>query len=113
VILTAGAKGLLPFKSVIPIVVDNTAPDDLYWFDHTLEFTRTPLSTVFMLLEKYYPITIQVSNNNINNCLLTASFADDPIDRILTVISESFDLKLTSINQIYLLTGNGCSESVK
>jgi transmembrane sensor len=106
--LAAGAKGLLPLKSVIPIVVDNTAPDDLYWFDHTLEFNHTPLSTVFGLLEKYYPVTIRVSNEKINNCLLTASFADDPIDRILTVIAESFDLKVISKNKTFLLTGNGC-----
>jgi len=110
VILAAGEKGLLPLKSVIPILVGNTAPDDLFWFDHTLEFTRTPLSRVFGLLEKYYPITIKVSNEKINNCLLTASFADDPIDRILTVIAESFNLKVISTNQTYLLTGNGCIE---
>jgi ferric-dicitrate binding protein FerR (iron transport regulator) len=100
-------------KSVIPIVVENTAPDDLFWFDHTLEFNRTPLSRVFGLLEKYYPITIKVSNEKINNCLLTASFADDPIDRILTVIAESFNLKVISTNQTYLLTGNGCTEVEK
>jgi transmembrane sensor len=113
VILPAGAKGLLTLKSVIPIVVENIAPDDLFWFDHTLEFNRTPLSRVFRLLEKYYPVTIQVSNENIHNCLLTASFADDPIDRILTVIAESFDLKVISKNQTYLLTGNGCNEMGK
>jgi ferric-dicitrate binding protein FerR (iron transport regulator) len=113
VILVAGEKGLLPLKSIIPILVENNIPDDLFWFDHSLDFSRTPLSRVFLLLERYYPVTIQVSNENINHCLLTASFADDPIDRILAVIAESFDLKLISENQTYLLSGDGCSKENK
>jgi ferric-dicitrate binding protein FerR (iron transport regulator) len=95
------------------VLVENATPDDLFWFDHSLEFNRTPLSSVFGLLERYYPVTIKVSNENINNCLLTASFADDPIDRILNVIAESFDLKVISTNQTYLLTGNGCADESK
>jgi transmembrane sensor len=94
-------------------LVEKSTPDDLFWFDHSLEFTRTPLSKVFGLLEKNYSVTIRVSNENINNCLLTASFADDPIDRILTIISESFDLKVISNNQTYLLSGDGCTEEKK
>jgi len=113
VILIAGTKGVLPLKSIIPVLVEKSTPDDLFWFDHSLEFSSTKLSSVFRLLEKYYSVTIRVSNENINNCLLTASFADDPIDRILNVIAESFDLKVISNNQTYLLTGNGSNEEKK
>jgi transmembrane sensor len=113
VILVAGTKGMLPVKSILPVLVENTPPDDLFWFDRSLEFTRTPLSRVFGLLERYYPITIRVSNENINNCLLTASFTDDSIDRILTVIAESFDLQVISKNQTFFLTGNGCPNANK
>ena len=112
-ILVAGTKGLLPSKSFLPVLVENTTPDDLFWFDHSLVFARTPLSRVFEFLERHYPVTIRVNNENINHCLLTASFADDPIDRILTIVAESFDLKVSSKNQTYLLTGNGCTDGSK
>jgi transmembrane sensor len=113
VILTAGAKGVLPLNSIMPLLVESSNPDDLFWFDRTLEFRRTPLSVVFSLLEKHYPVTIRVDNERINKCLLTATFSDDPVDRILQVIAGSFDLKVSVANQTCFISGNGCNEENK
>ena len=110
IILATGIKGVLTLNSFTPVIVENTNHDDLFWFDRTLEFRTTPLTKVFELLEKYYPITIRVSDERIRNCLLTATFANDPPDQILRIIAESFNLTLSVDHQIYLLTGNGCNE---
>jgi ferric-dicitrate binding protein FerR (iron transport regulator) len=110
VILTAGTKGILPLKTLVPVLVENGNADDLYWFDHTLEFRKTPLSEVFRILEKYYSITVDCKNDQINRCMLTATFVNDPIERIMEVIGLSFDLKIDASDQTYIITGNGCTE---
>jgi len=110
VFLNAGSKGILPLKSTQPVIAGERIPDDLFWVNHTLDFRGTYLSEVFRFLERYYQVTIAISDPAIKRCRLSATFANEPVDRILTVIAESFNLKLTISNQTYLLTGNGCSE---
>jgi ferric-dicitrate binding protein FerR (iron transport regulator) len=110
VILTSGKKGILGLKSDIPELEEKTAPDNLFWFNQSLEFRQTELSDVFDLIEKYYHVQITVTDKNIERCRLSASFINEPVERILQVIAESFNLKLIPVNQTYLFSGNGCPQ---
>jgi hypothetical protein len=62
--------------------------------------------------ENYYQIKVRVSDPAILNCLLTASFVNEPPDRIMSVIAESFGLQLQGSGQEFQLTGAGCDEDV-
>lgn len=83
-------------------------PSAMYWNDHTLVFEETPLEGVFDLLQKLYNQPIEVSNPEINNCTLTATFKDDQLETILNIIAKTFKLRVEQIGEGYLLSGNGC-----
>ena len=109
-ILQEGENGIMKKGGLKPDRTDAINPDDLFWANHFLDFHRTTLSRVFSMLEKYYSVKISVSDPAILNCRLTASFMNEPIDKILKVIAESFGLKLEIKGQTFQLTGHGCSK---
>jgi len=108
VILASGETGVLESGSSRPVLSGLAAPDNTFWANRSLDFRGTALRDVLTLLKKYYPVSIGVSNPEILECRLTASFVDEPVSRILLVISESFGLRLEGRGENYLLTGNGC-----
>ncbi len=110
VILEAGMSGILKMGSARPEVLENPLPDKLFWANHTLEFTRTPLSEVFKLIEQYYVVKVSISNPDILDCQLSATFVNDPADRIMDIIAESFGLNVSLTNGIYYFKGNGCTK---
>jgi transmembrane sensor len=109
--LMAGESGMMKEGTLRPVKTDAASPDDLFWANHTLDFRSTALSEVFVLLEKYHPVKVSVNDPAILDCRLTASFVNEPADRILAVIAESFGLKLEVNGNKYQLTGNGCSKA--
>jgi ferric-dicitrate binding protein FerR (iron transport regulator) len=108
-ILQAGEGGLLKEEAREPERMASTAPDGLFWANHSLDFSRTTLAEVFSLLEKYYSLKISVSDPTILDCRLTASFMNEPAEKILTVIAESFGLTLQGRERNFHLTGHGCN----
>lgn len=106
--LKGGSSAILKPGATKPEKIGNTSPDNLFWVNRTLDFKATSLEDVFILIEKYYHIRILASNKEIKNCKLSASFVDEPVSRIMTVIAESFGLQITMDGQNYILTGDGC-----
>ena len=109
-LLTAGMSARWSPEDRQPQVNRNIPPDDLFWANHSLEFTDMPLAGVFPILEKYYDIKIGADDPLALQCRLTASFSNDPPDRIMAVIAESFGLKLESEGRNFHLKGNGCKQ---
>jgi transmembrane sensor len=110
VILAAGETGRWQPGNMKPMRTGSLAPDGHFWANHSLDFRSTALSEVFSLLEQYYSVKITVRNSAIMNCRLTASFVNEPPDRILAVIAESFGLTVEVRNQYYYLNGDGCNK---
>lgn len=73
-----------------------------------LVFKDTPMSEVINAVEKTYSCSISVSNDDVKNCTLTATFDKDSLDKIVLLISESLNLKLEQNGQNYTLEGDGC-----
>ena len=110
IVLSGGESGIFMEGMLKPEKTDAASPDGLFWANHSLDFRRTSLSEVFNLLEKHHQVRISVSDPSILKCRLTASFSGEPPDRIMTVIAESFGLKLEVNGQDFLFSGNGCSD---
>lgn len=108
-ILQAGENGMMKEGALKPERMVKVIPDGLFWANHSLDFSRTALAEVFALLERYYALKISVSDPAILHCRLTASFVNEPAEKILMVIAESFGLKLEGRNQNFRLTGHGCN----
>ncbi len=108
VFLEAGSKGILNNKTLKLEKNEKINKNKFFWRNKTLIFEEAKLSKVIFLLEENYDITIELSNEEINDCLLTATFKNDKIEDILNIIAESFSLELTKEEKTYLLEGNGC-----
>jgi ferric-dicitrate binding protein FerR (iron transport regulator) len=110
VVLSAGQNGKCEPGAGKPFVTETDSPDLNFWANQSLDFRSTELSKVFALLEKYYSVKITVSDPAVLDCRLTATFMNDPPDKILTIICESFSLKLKPEGQKFYLTGHGCGK---
>ena len=84
-------------------------PDDLFWANKKLIFDETRLSLVFELLRKHYKSEIEVEKESINSCLLTATFEDEDIEQILTIIGVSFGLTIEKDQDKFIIKGEGCN----
>jgi len=49
-----------------------------------------------------------VSNENINNCHLTATFDNDSIEKIVNLIAEILNLTVKRNDRVFMLEGEGC-----
>ncbi len=107
-VLKAGERGRIkPGTNAISKPAE-IGPDELFWANKKLIFQETKLSLVFDLLKKHYDASIEVQDTTIRNCLLSATFTDEPIDQILEVIAASFNLTLSVENEKYFIKGKGC-----
>lgn len=78
------------------------------WANRRFVFDETPLSEVIPLLEKTYQVKINLANKDLARCRLHVRFNNEPIERILLVIAETFSLELKTSNGQYTLDGPGC-----
>jgi ferric-dicitrate binding protein FerR (iron transport regulator) len=78
------------------------------WKTKTLVFTNAPLVHVVDKINQTYHSDIVIDNPEIDHCMLTATFDNQPLEIILEVLQETFDLKAVEEDGKILLTGNGC-----
>lgn len=82
----------------------------LAWQTKIIDFNRSEMSEVVRILEEVYFVDIQLSNNDINSCSLTAKFDHREIDTVLEIISQTFNIELQQKSKNkFILTGAGCS----
>jgi len=109
-LIGAGQCGIMESGNQKPYLETNEDPTRLFWLNRSMVFHDTPLSRVFEEISKRYAVTITTSTPAILDCRLTTTFLDAPIELIMKIISESFNLQVRQDNQIYLFIGNGCSK---
>jgi len=82
--------------------------ESLYWLNKTLLFRDTKLAVVFETLERLYNVKIEVEDELILNCQLTAKFSNETIDNIIDYISIIFELNSEKNANNILIKGDGC-----
>ncbi len=110
VFLTAGTSGIFDKKIHEVRLEEEKIPNALAWKNRFLYFDDTLMEDIIKTLERYFEVNISVSNNQINNCHYTVSFEQPDIDEVLKVLSGTFNLKITSTKNGYLLSGEGCAD---
>lgn len=79
------------------------------WGDRIVQFQNAALGDVVVELQRIYHVRVDLSNASLRRCRLTATFEDEPIDQVLTVIAGTFGLRVTRpAADNYLLEGDGC-----
>ncbi|MBL0739623.1 FecR family protein [Chryseolinea lacunae] len=105
--LEAGATGRAEKSGNIE-TTDSVNANEWGYATHRFVFNDAPLRDVIRDLEKAYPCTIKVSDTNITNCRLTATFENDSAENLLTLVAESLNLSVASSGTIFTLEGEGC-----
>jgi len=111
VTLTEGMKGILCQHASQPEIDPEPDPGELFWLNQILEFRQTKLNEVIRILSSCYHVSIRLENEEIGRCKLTAGFSEEPIELILQVIADTFNLTLEKENETYVFKGNVCSEA--
>ncbi len=107
IVLTAGQHAR--FDRQRHVLEREVAPPAEVWGERIIQFEEAPLPEVVRQLEKLFPVRITLGNAAMANCKLTASFEDEPIERILQVIAETYNLTITDQGPgAYVLMGDGC-----
>ncbi len=110
IILTAGERGIITYPDGELRKGETIQADDLFWANKKLIFEETRLSLVFNLLRKHYDAVIEVENDQILKCQLTAIFNNEAINQILEVIAVSFELSVEKDQDKFLIKGKGCED---
>lgn len=79
--------------------------DKLYNYYRTKEFIcdNTPLWKLVESLNSTYNSNIIVEREELKNLLITTTFKDEPLDKILSIISETFNITIVKKGQQILL----------
>jgi transmembrane sensor len=107
VFLDPGYKGIYHQKTGKLERVQLSDENGLFWLSKKLEFRGTELAEVFRILEKEYAVTIEIPDSSIAKLRLTSSFQNQPIDRIMEIISTTLELNHTKNGTTYEVEKSG------
>lgn len=107
VILAPGESAMLQKGSKI-LKSRHQDPNFMAWKEEVLVFNKSKLDGVIATLEKYFDITISVSNIQLYNCRFTGKFYNPNLDVILEVLSASLNIQHATENDSIVLKGSGC-----
>ncbi len=108
VVLKAGERGMIGWGTGEIRKAGYMVPDELFWVNKKLIFQETKLSLVFDLLRKHYEADIEVKEQAVLDCMLSATFTNESIGQILEVVAASFELTLDRDKEKYIINGKGC-----
>ncbi len=90
--LTRGQMGLLNKMTGQISVSDVKAENFLLWMDGQIIFEETPLAQVCRDLERWFGITIEITDASLSSLRLTAEFGSRSLSHVLNVISHALNV---------------------
>lgn len=107
--LTPGEKATIVRNGEVLAKTVNENTNFLAWKTSIIEFSEERMSSVIETLEEVYHVKIDVSDSNIENCKLTATFDHRPIGSVMEIIAASFGSEVQEISKFeYRLVGQNC-----
>jgi len=104
VTLTAGDRGIYDRRTGKITKSVNTDLNFLGWKTGMLVFDEAPLADVLETLSSRYEVSFNVTDKQIENLRLTATFDNESLDSILQVIQLVHSVKITKTGKDYLVT---------
>ncbi len=95
VTLTAGQLGRMDAEGRLTVRRDVDLAAHTAWTEGRLEFDETPLSQVARELERWYDLDITIADSSLGHALLTASFENQPLNEVLSVVTRTLDIRYT------------------
>ncbi|GAO43434.1 FecR domain-containing protein [Flavihumibacter petaseus] len=101
--LGPGEKTIVPDKDTL--LQKTGEPDKLYQYYSTRTFVcdNTPLWKLAETLEQAYNVKIDIRTPALRELRLTTTFHEEPLEQIIRVITETFDIKASRNGENYIL----------
>jgi ferric-dicitrate binding protein FerR (iron transport regulator) len=106
--LEAGSTAVIQAASHTIVVKDSVNTNSWGYATQQLVFKDLPMREVIADIEKAYPYSIRLSDKNINNCRLTATFDNDSAENLVNLIAETLNLSVAKNGNVFTLEGEGC-----
>ena len=106
--LDAGRKGVYNREENQLIEDEIADPNYLSWKTRLIIFDNTRLAEVFKALENTYGVQFRIMDEGLQSCRLTATFNNKPLEDILTIIRETFEIRFTRSDGIINVYGESC-----
>ncbi|MBL7138165.1 MAG: DUF4974 domain-containing protein, partial [Bacteroidales bacterium] len=104
-----GEKAELSQANQRIVVFPNEDPNFLAWKTHHLIFLDDRLDMIINTLNKVYQTNVTLANENLASCRLTATFDQQSLESVLSVILATLDLQAENTPSGIILYGNGCN----
>ncbi len=105
-VLSAGDRAVYSNEEKRIEINEQIDPNILSWKTKVLIFENTKLEEVFKVIENSYNIKIRIRDEDIRDCLITATFKDMAVEDVLTVIQETFNIKYARSDDTILVIGD-------
>lgn len=107
VILERGQAAIYHSSTGLITRLKELQPAETAYRNGILPFNNARLSEVAVALSKLYEIPV-IIDPGLQDCLITVTFKNEPIDTVLAVIAETLDLKIEKADNTIFLRGDNC-----
>ena len=108
IILKAGDKGIFNKETGELFRERNEDVNYDSWKTKRLVFDDTELGEVINKLNLVYNAKIKILNPEVNNCRITVTFENMPLESVLNILRETLDITVEKQNDGYIVSGEGC-----
>ncbi|OJW72916.1 MAG: hypothetical protein BGO59_09230 [Spirosoma sp. 48-14] len=105
-VLTPGEQGV--FQNNTLVESTNTEVNFLAWKTKVLTFQNTPLAQVVQDLNRYYGQKLALTGTSLENCRITATFREQPLEEVLTEMQLVLPIQVQRHQGRIILAGKGC-----
>ncbi len=75
---------------------------------YSMNFEDTRMKEIISRIEGKFDVQVSMSDAKLGNCMITADFTDQSLDRTLNMISQALGLKYEIKDKTIILQGTGC-----
>jgi transmembrane sensor len=104
----AGETGIYSKRSKAFTKIARADTNALAYKTGVFSFHSTDLKSVVDRVNEVYDSKIKLSDGQLGNCVLTATFVNEDIDTVVEVIAETMGLTIEKRGDEIILTGTGC-----
>jgi transmembrane sensor len=79
------------------------------WADNRLIFEDMKLEEAFIILENWYNVDINITNEAIDDCVVTAKYENESLENVLNSFRFMLKIDYTINNRVVTITGKGCN----
>lgn len=108
VMLAPGEKAVVATDHRLISKSANIDANYMAWKTRVLQFDNETLEEVVNTLQNVYDTKVTLSDNRLGECRVTASFNNQSLESVLSVIKETLNLQVQQNSKGVLISGKGC-----